>query len=213
MLPPLYELELFKAGLTLLVTALTLAATWWIGNGISARWNLRQKRNELNSAAAGAFHSMYGEFKEVVRIWRLAKRKLDVPVSVPDGERWTLLVRACAIESKSEALVLRLTTERKLSPKESTSLGLFRQAIQTLRESIRDDIDCPIGSRRAEYKLLNELAPEVAQIASAEVPKKPLTSEEAKAQLSAVANVTVQTWQAKVASMKSIGLPASDEDG
>lgn len=59
-----YELELFKAGLGLLVAALTLAATWWVGYRISANWNLRQKRNELNLAAVAAFHSMYGEFKE-----------------------------------------------------------------------------------------------------------------------------------------------------
>src|SRR5262245_50361384 len=96
-----YELELFKAGLSLLVAALTLIATWWIGYRISANWNLRQKRNELNLAALEAFHSLYGEFKEVVRIWRLVKRTTKSPVLIPEGERWRLLARACAIESKS----------------------------------------------------------------------------------------------------------------
>jgi hypothetical protein len=145
-------------------------------------------------------------------ISHLVKRTLKFPVPVPEGERWRLLVRACAIESKSEALALRLTAERSLSQEELVSLGLFRQAIQTLRESIREDVDCPIGSRREEYKLLNELAPEIAQIASAEVPKQSLTSEVAKAQLSTVVGVTSATWKAKVESMKSIGPPASDED-
>ena len=209
---PSYELELFKAGLSVSVAALTLGATWWIGYRISANWNLRQKRNELNLAALAAFHSMYGEFKEVVRIWRLVKRTLESPVSVPDGERWRLLVRACAIESKSEALALRLTAERRLSPEALVSIGLFRQAVQTLRESIRENVDCPIGSRREEYKLLNQLAPEIAQIASAEVPKQSLPVEVARDQLRVVVNVTSAAWKAKVKSMKSIDPPASDED-
>jgi hypothetical protein len=207
-----YALEIFKAVTSLVVAALTLGATWWIGNRISATWNLRQKRNELNLAALGEFHSLYGEFKEVVRVWRLAKRKLDSPVTVPEGERWRLLVRACAIESKCEALVLRLTAERILSTKEQESIGLFRQAIQTLRESIREDADCPIGSRREEYKLLNQLAPEIAQIASAEVPAEVVNSDVAKAQLLAVVNVNSEKWKERVKAMRQVSPPESDED-
>ena len=136
-MPPQWELELFKSILGLIVAALTLSATWFIGQRLTAYWNLRQKRHELNLASLQAFHALYGEFKEVVKIWRLAKRPLKSPVAVPQDERWKLLTRACAIESKSEALVLRLTTERFLSsPEETAAIGLFRQAIQTLRESI-----------------------------------------------------------------------------
>src|SRR4029077_8975699 len=125
----------FKSVLSLIVAALTLSATWFIGQRLTAYWNLRQKRNELNLASVQSFHALYGEFKEVVKIWRLVKRN----VAVAHDERWKLLTRACAIESKSETLALRLTTERVLSSEEMDTIGLFRQAIQTLRESIRDD--------------------------------------------------------------------------
>ena len=42
--------------------------------------------------------------------------------------------------------MLRLATERLLSTDEIVAIGLFRQAIQSLRESIRDDVEPPIGS-------------------------------------------------------------------
>ena len=200
-MPPEYNLELFKSILSLIVAALTLSATWFIGQRLTTYWNLRQKRNELNLTSLQAFHALYGEFKEVVKIWRLAKRPLKTPVVVPPEERWKLLTRACALESKSEALVLRLTTERFLSSEETTAIGLFRQAIQTLRESIRDNTDCPLGSRRAEYRLLNQLAPQVAAIVSADSPKQSLSAQRAQSQLADVVAITSDRWAEKVASM------------
>src|SRR4051812_19015492 len=102
--PTNYEFELFKSFLSLIVAALTLSATWFIGLRLTAYWNFRQKRNELNLVSLQTFHALYGEFKEVVKIWRLAKRPLKVPLVLPPDERWKLLIRASAVESKSEAL-------------------------------------------------------------------------------------------------------------
>jgi hypothetical protein len=211
--PAGYELEFLKSALALIVAAFSLAATWFIGLRLTAYWNLRQKRNELNQVSLQAFHALYGEFKEGVKIWRLAKRRLTSPVRVPEDERWTLLARACAIESKSEALVLRLTAERCLSTDEIAAIGLFRQAIQTLRESIRDNVDCPLGSRKAEYKLLNQLAPRVATIVSAELPKRIPSAEQARRQLDEVVKVTSKRWKQMVAEMQRAGLaPEEDEE-
>jgi len=208
-MPSQYELELFKSILSLIVSALTLSATWFIGQRLTVYWNLRQKRNELNLASLHAFHALYGEFKEVVKVWRLAKRPLESPVAVPQDERWNLLTRACAIESKSEALALRLTTERFLSSEGTAEIGLFRQAIQTLRESIRDNTDCPLGSRRAEYRLLNQLAPQIAAIVSADIPKEAPSAQRAQSQLAGVVGITSHRWKQEV---KSIGTAESDSE-
>ena len=206
-----YSLELFKSVLALLVAALSLLATWFIGEKLTAYWNLRQKLKELNQVSLQAFHALYGEFKEGVKIWRLATRPLKSRLLVPENVRWDLLTRACAIESKSEALVLRLTSERCLEPEEIEAIGLFRQAIQTLRESIRDNVECPLGSRKAEYRLLNLLAPHVASLVSADLPKRIPGAHQAQRQLAAVVGVTSKHWKQKVAEMPAKG-PAPDDD-
>lgn len=211
-MPPDYDLELFKSFLSLVVAALTLLATWFIGYRLTAYWNLRQKRSEINLASLQAFHALYGEFKEVVKIWRLAKRSLKSPVAVPQDERWKLLTRACAIESKSEALVIRLTTERCLSSEEIRAIGLFRQAIQTLRESIRDDVDCPLGSRRAEYRLLNQLTPQLAAMVSANLPKRAPGARRAQTQLAEVVGITSSSWRQEVASIGTSKSEDGDDD-
>src|SRR4030095_2858501 len=91
-----------------------ILGSWYVGTRLTITWNLRQKRRELNLEAGHVLHDLYGEFKDGVKTWRLVKRPLNSPVTIPSEERWKLLNRACAIESKTEALVLRLATERHL---------------------------------------------------------------------------------------------------
>jgi hypothetical protein len=177
-----FETELIRSGLNLL----------------TVYWNVRQKRRELNLTSLHAFHGLYGDFKELVKIWRLAKRKVKSPVQVPADERWKLLTRACALESRSEALVLRLATERLLSKEQIEAIGLFRQAIQSLRESIREDVDARIGSRRTEYKLLNQLAAEIASFMSVDPPERPPCSQRAQYQLEQIAVINSRVWKRKV---------------
>jgi hypothetical protein len=153
---------------------------------------------------------LYGEFKELVKIWRLVKM---APSATQEEERWSLLKRASALESKSEALVLRLTSERRLTKEQLEKLGLFRQAMQTIRESIRDNKDCPLGSRNIEYRLLNRLAPEVLSMVAAK--PEEILAEEAKTQLSNVVAVTSKRWQQFVAerAKEEVGRPvAADSD-
>ncbi len=211
-MPSDYKLELFKSALSLVIAALSLLATWFIGQRLTAYWNMREKRRELNLASLQAFHALYGELKEIVKIWRLAKRKLKSPVNVPSDERWKLLTRASALESKSEALVLRLSSERVLSEEQIVAIGLFRQALQTLRECIRDDVDCPLGSRRDEYKVLNHLAPEVALIISTDPPDQPLSVQRAQNQLNGIVGITSKIWAQRVACIKGGDSESEDED-
>jgi hypothetical protein len=193
-MPDDYKLELFKAILGVAVALLTVLATTLFGQRFSETWNLQQKKRELNLVTHQAFHALYGEFKELVKIWRLAKM---VPSAIQEEERWNLLKRACALESKSEALVLRLTSEHKLNDDQLETLGLFRQAMQTIRESIRDNQECPLGSRNTEYRLLNRLAPEVLAMVAAK--PEEIAAEDAKTQLSKVIAVTSARWQQVVA--------------
>ena len=199
-MPDNYAIELFKTGLTLIVGALGFLATWGVGDRLTSEWNLRQKRKELNLEAVRAFHSLYGEFKEVVKIWRLAVRRPAL-VQDPQEERWKLLVRACAIEAKTETFVLSLATERRLSADQCESIGLFRQAMQTLRESVRNNVDCPLGSRREGYRLLNQLAPQVSAIVSARLPHDQPSPDVAQTQLAKIVGVTSDSWKLKLKSL------------
>jgi hypothetical protein len=207
-----FEVELLKSGLSLLVALVSLGATWLIGLRLTANWNLRQKKNELNLSTLQAFHTNYGDFKELVKIWRLVKKSIAVPVKVPPEERWILLKRACALESKTEALVLRATSERLLTASQLETLGLYRQAMQSIRESIRDDVACPLGSRGTEYMLLNQLAPAVASILSAELSPKAPPPEVAKLQLGLVTSVTSHRWKREVACSEQTPSLETNED-
>lgn len=61
-----------------------------------------------------------------------------------------------------EAFFVKLATEKILSPPDLNSLGLFRQAIQQLRQSIRDFEKMDWQRKDKEYILLKELAVKTA---------------------------------------------------
>lgn len=166
------DLELVKFGLALLVTLITLGLGWLIGQRLTMRWNLLQKRREIDLASVQQFHAIYGEFKEVSKIWRLVKRPCQsATVVVPSDIRWKLLTRACVLESKFETIVAKISTERDLSKEEgTTTLGLFRQALQKVRESIRDDDEIPFNNRGHDYAFFNVLAVKTSAIVSSSRP-------------------------------------------
>src|ERR1700681_3799105 len=172
------SLELIKAGLG-----------WFIGLRLTVHWNLRQKRRELDFTNAQEFHAIYGDFKETSKIWRIVKRNKDRNLTILPECRWSLLTQACAVEGKNEAIIVKLATERRMIPAETRTLGLFRQALQTLRESIRDDEEVPSSSRGAEYVFVNELAAEVACIISAHRSQAELRPQTASANLEAIASI------------------------
>lgn len=164
------SLEILKTGLNLLVALTTLGLTWFIGQGLAVGWNLEQKRRETDIAILQEFYSLYGEFKEIGKIWRIIKKNyyqkysnLEIP---PPANYWLLLSRACAVEGKNEAIMVKLATERNLDESDLRALGLFRQAVQQLRESIRDKREIPSFSRGTEYVFFNNLAAQVGFIIS-----------------------------------------------
>jgi hypothetical protein len=207
-----YVIELFRFVLGLFTAMSVLAVTWLVGLRLATYWTLRQKRNELNFAALQAFHATYGQFKELVKTWRLIKKADDVPPPVPSEERWALLKRACALESKMEALALRVATERKLTDEQLLTLGLLRQGMQTVRESIREDKANPLGSRGVEYQLVNELASAVASLVSDELPARSPSPAEARAQLARIAEVRKARWKEVVSNAARAEPEDEDED-
>ena len=145
------KLELIKTGFT----CLTLVLGWFIGQRIIVYWDIMKKRQELDIEAATQFHLLYGEFKEVSRLWRAFSypdKKVSFSKDVPSD----LLKRASAAEGGIEAIILKLATERILDGEDIRTLGLFRQAYQKLREAIREDEDLEWTHDSKEYKLYNE---------------------------------------------------------
>ena len=68
-----------KDWLQLLTPFLVLAATWFLGQRILNSWDLRKKRQELDIAAATQFQQLYGEAKEVARLWRFITKPHHPP--------------------------------------------------------------------------------------------------------------------------------------
>ena len=190
------ELELLKTGLA----CLTLAFGWFVGQRIVNFWDLKKKRQELDIATATQFHRLYGEFKEMSRLWNVF-RYTEAPrtkIAFPDTFRLELLKRAAAAEGGVEAIVVKLSAERFLTTEDIRTLGLFRQGYQRLREAIRDDKDLGWTHRSREFKLLNDLASKTACIISSTTPKNHPKPHEASTMLQNVTAVRMEDWEAEL---------------
>ncbi|MEU7004492.1 hypothetical protein [Nonomuraea sp. NPDC046570] len=133
--------EAIKALPSLGIALVTLTLGWLVGNRLTARWDERKKRRELDLLALGVFYDIYGQFFAIWKLWSA------IPTGMSDAEEFRrgLLERAAEIEGRLESLLVRIATERKLSDRDGILLGCFRQAVQGLRESIRDSV--PLRSR------------------------------------------------------------------
>lgn len=151
-------LEFIKTGLALVV----LVVTWFFGQRILAYWELKKKRKELDIATATQFQHLYGEYKQLWRLWKVFSNRSEYDLLVPDHTRWELLQRATAAESSVEAVIVKLTTERAINKTDIETLGLFRQAYQQLRQGIRDNKTLRLSHESPEYILFNELSDKVA---------------------------------------------------
>ncbi len=154
------ETEILKAALSLGVAVVTLALGWFIGQRLTVQWNLRQKHREHDLASGQEFYRLYGEFFAIWKIWNEFK---DNPSGVTGLTRKDIFLRACAAEGGMESLLVRLATNRLLSNEKIEVLGKFRQAYQSLRETIRDDQ--PLNWNRSnheQYRAFKVLSAEVS---------------------------------------------------
>ena len=168
-----------------------LVLAWFIGQGLTVRWNLRQKRREFDLATARDFHSLYGEFFAIWKLWNYYSRDVGAEALV-GASRWELLKRACEAEGKLEATLVRLACDRSLGPDDIEKLGTFRQLYQSLRQAIRDAK--PLTWDHADYPpyvAFKELAPEIARLIVAD-DRPRLASGEASA---ALRQITSNRWE------------------
>jgi hypothetical protein len=127
---------------------------------------VRKKHQELDIETAMQFHKLYGEFKEVSRLWRVFSftGQRVTNIIFPDTTPWDLLKRATAAEGVVEAIIVKLASERVLAEEDIKTLGLFRQAYQKLREAIRDGASLKWTYGTPEYTFYNDLASKAAYI-------------------------------------------------
>jgi hypothetical protein len=121
-----------------LTVAVALLLGWFVGGRVTAAWELRRKRRELDLAAAEGFHKAYGEFFGIWKEWDAAVAGKFQNQS-REIVRQTLFVRACIAEGRVEALVAGLAAQRSLATDEARLLGCYRRAYQTLRTSLLSD--------------------------------------------------------------------------
>ncbi|HJQ40410.1 MAG TPA: hypothetical protein VKB93_24965 [Thermoanaerobaculia bacterium] len=152
---PQWWFELYKAGLV-------LAVTFGAGQFIVASWQMKNKRRELDIVAATQFQQVYGEYKEIWRLWKVYQDPDKEKFKPSDGTWWELIKRATAAEAKVEAISVKLAVERRLSDEQIQNLGLFRQGFQQLRQGIREGDPMKYNYTHPEYQLFNRLAAEVA---------------------------------------------------
>jgi hypothetical protein len=196
------QLEMIKFALGLV----TLSVGWFFGQRIVAAWDIRKKRQELDIAAARDFHNLYGEFREVSRLWRafMYVGTNGNEINFAPELRLEFMRRAATAEGRIESLIVKLATERKLSPAEMRTLGLFRQAYQRLREAIRNGERFDWTRSSPEYALHNELTSQVAFMIDQKRIRRQATSADAAKQLRSIAGVEPEEWEREVRAHRTV---------
>jgi hypothetical protein len=190
--------------------ALQLAVLGFLGQAIIAYWDARKKRQETDIAISTQFQQIYGEFKEGSKLWRTFYRHTNIQgkypeLSFPEDIRWELLKSATAAESRLEAILVKIATERCLNDDDTHNLGMFRQGYQQLRESVRNNKTPDFTSfKDPRYKRFDDYACKVAHVISTtERPSKlrgllgysELEPRKAVANLQAIVNVRSNDWE------------------
>ncbi len=143
---------------------------------------------------------MYGEFTSIWRLWKVYydsfpnKKALTAKA---DEYYWELLKRAADVEGGMESVFVKLASEKIIEPRDITALGLFRQAIQQLRQSIREYEEMNWQRKHKEYILLKDLVINTALLINSKT-KSP-ECETAKKQLAQITLVDSGVWSLEVA--------------
>lgn len=134
--PDTWQMELFKFALTMISSGVIFLLTWGVGQSISAKWSIRQKRRELQLSAANRFDELYGEFFKIWKLWKNFKKE---GIDCKEVSQWDLLAMTCTAEAGMEAILVKIASEFTLTDQDIIVLGRFRQAYQSLREHIREN--------------------------------------------------------------------------
>jgi len=173
---------------------LVVAVTLFLAPRITARWQLRNKRRELDLATVAQFSSAYAEYKEVWRLWRIAQPQNDA------AKRDELLKRAIAAEAKADAIIVKVVVDRVLEPQEKRALGLFRQSYQFLRHRIAEREPMTFDWTTPEYIVFNEYTARVARLIDQGASLEPPSADVAAEQIHEVSRVRIEDWKSELES-------------
>jgi hypothetical protein len=164
--PDTRQVEVFKAVLSLGVGLILGALGLLVGGYLTRRWDRLQRQREADLAAAKIFYGLYGEFFAIWKLWN----KLES--TAPEERRWDLHNRAAVAEGNVEALIVQIASERTLTETQIETLGMFRQAYQSLRETIRENKKLDWGSsEHPQYQEFKKRAIETVAILADLKPK------------------------------------------
>jgi hypothetical protein len=171
-----------------------LGLTWLVGTRILNYWEIRKKRKELDILASSEFYKLYGEFTSVWRLWKVHFDNFPENSSWDKAREyyWELLKRSSNVEGGMEAVFVKLASEKTLNAKERRSLGLFRQAVQQLRQSVRDYQEMSWQREDKEYIFLKELSVFTARLINKHT-KYP-TPKDATKQLADITDINSFDW-------------------
>jgi hypothetical protein len=181
-----------------------LFLTWFVGVRILHTWEIKRKKKELDILMVSEFYKHYGEFSSIWRLWKVYHdNNPDKITGVVKTDYWKLLERAANVEGGMEAIFVKLASEKKLNDEEIKSLGLFRQAIQQLRQSIREYDKMDWQREHREYISLKKLSIFTARLINK--PKKyPKDKNDLPSkQLSAITIVDSDSWKKEVGTENS----------
>lgn len=174
----------------------TLGLTWIVGQRIVVYWEARKKQREIDLATSGQFQQLYGETKQLNKLYRTYAKNPNGR-EYPNDISWHFVQLASDVESKVEALIVKLATERYLAPVDVEALGLFRQSIQQVRSDIRDHKERTFIGQEPGYTIFNELACDVAHIIANGKFCDELTKSDARTNLRSIAQFGSKALEAR----------------
>ncbi|MCK5485046.1 MAG: hypothetical protein KAI86_02465 [Desulfobacterales bacterium] len=149
----------------LFITLIGLLGAWIVGNSITTKWQLIQKRKELELQLAQNFYKYYGEFFAIWKIWHqliedTGETAIVVPEhAIPEQSRYELHERAAAMEGGIETTLLKVASEIPLDQDDQRNLGNLRQAFSVARYCIRHRMTIPFfSSGNKQYRELKRLS-------------------------------------------------------
>lgn len=178
---------------------IAVGLAWLVGNRLSSEWAIRQRRREHSLASVAEFYRLYGEFFALWKMCNYAFR--DADHETDDATLWDLMRRSAALEANGESILLRIATELALSDDDIRTLGLFRQGVQLLRQSIvKQRILGWSSSEHREYQAFKGLSVGVAALAAKVGSGQPPPLEKAQRQLREIThNKWSKEWLATIA--------------
>lgn len=181
-------------GKPIIVAVVTLGLGWFVGNRIGIHWDAVRKQRELDLRAVDDFYHLYGEFFAVWKLWN-ANKRFHEQSHPPSDCQWRLMERAAAAEGGIEALIVKMTCQRALQPEDTAIMARFREAFQSLRESIRANEELAWRGTTEEYEAFKALSAWfAAQLSSAKQTHEPSVLEASKALAGATSHAYKRRW-------------------